>query len=127
MRFEPTPPFLRKQKAWYAAAEGAAALGLLAALWGVFPALGWMPLLLVPVVPVVGYAIRRSNQGLARRLGGGELPCWKCGYNLAATGEAGRCPECGCIYTAQRLQKQWENAARVGSRPLTRWPFARPH
>lgn len=65
----------------------------------------WLPYPLVMV-----WFIRSMNAGdrsTRRRVAAGELPCWRCGYDLSAAEGGPVCPECGEAFDADELRERW--------------------
>lgn len=49
----------------------------------------------------------RADRATKRRVLGGDLPCWNCGYDLRATDSPGKCPECGQDFESAALREKW--------------------
>jgi hypothetical protein len=113
------PPFLARRMVLHALLPGAGMLFLTPLNWLRLPWLGLAVYL--PYCVVVGILAIRFNRRLIRRLtAAGYLLCWQCGYDLSATGGAGRCPECGREFQAESLRALWKRhtwIARTGPNP----------
>lgn len=71
-------------------------------------ALPWLiyaPLLTWLIISFVG-----QYRNIQKRIIAGELPCWRCAYNLNAQPEVGICSECGEPFDEASLRAKWSHA-----------------
>lgn len=72
------------------------------ALLAVFVVLGAMAISLIRFGRLIARVVRERGRS-----------CLGCGHSLAGLDDIIRCPECGYVYAARRVQRSWLELARV--------------